>query len=247
MGIFTPDWPLPKGVEACITTREEGSSATPFDYFNLAQHVGDDSAQVLLNRKALIDRFDQLQAVQWLHQVHGIDCVEAGHDTQKADACITSRHQLGCAVMTADCLPVLFCDKAAHQVAAAHAGWRGLAGGVLAQTISNFQAPPSELTAYLGPAIGPSAFEVGLDVLEQFFASARSLQQLEAIAAAFKPSSKPLHFKADLYALARAELYALGISDVYGGKFCTYTEQERFYSYRRNNQTGRMASLIWLA
>ena len=247
MGVFIPDWPLPEGVEACITTREQGLSATPFDCFNLAQHVGDDSSQVLLNRKALIDRFDQLQAVQWLDQVHGVDCVEAGHDIQRADACVTSQRQLACAVMTADCLPVLFCDKAAHQVAAAHAGWRGLAGGVLAQTVSSFQAPPSELMVYLGPAIGPSAFEVGLEVLEQFFASARNLQQLEAVAAAFKPSSKPLHFKADLYALARAELQALGISGVYGGEFCTYTEQERFYSYRRDIQTGRMASLIWLA
>ena len=128
-----------------------------------------------------------------------------------------------------------------------HAGWRGLASGVLAQTISSFQAPPSELTAYLGPAIGPGAFEVGLEVLEQFFASARNLQHLEAVAAAFQPSSKPLHFKADLYALARAELYALGISNVYGGGLCTFTERERFYSYRRDNQTGRMASLIWLA
>lgn len=247
MGVFIPDWPLPEGVEACITTREHGLSVTPFDSFNLAQHVGDDSAQVLLNRKALIDRFDQLKAIQWLDQVHGIECVEAGHVTQSADACITSERQLACAVMTADCLPVLFCDNTANQVAAAHAGWRGLAGGVLAQTVSGFQAPPSELTAYLGPAIGPSAFEVGLEVLEQFFASARNLQQLEAFSAAFKPSSKPLHFKADLYALARAELYALGVSDVYGGGLCTFTEQERFYSYRRDNQTGRIASLIWLA
>lgn len=250
MSFFIPKWPLPAGVRACITTRENGlgASAKPFDSFNLALHVNDDAKVVERNRAALLTSQSALNSVQWLQQVHGTDCVEAQPDgvERTADASFSCNSGVACSVMTADCLPVLFADTAGTQVAAAHAGWRGLVGGVLAETVASFSVSPAELTAYLGPAIGPRQFEVGLEVLEAFFASARDEQQLESVALAFKPSSRPLHFYADLYVLARAELRALGLSSIHGGDFCTFTDSARFYSYRKNKHTGRMASLIWL-
>lgn len=250
VSFFNPSWPLPAGVRACITTREKGlgASISPFDHFNLALHVSDDTQSVLRNRKSLQASQLNLNAIQWLQQVHGVDCIEAQSDgiERTADACFSRSAGVACAVMTADCLPVLFTDAAGTQVAAAHAGWRGLVDGILAETISSFSAVPSRMIAYLGPAIGPKKFEVGLEVLEKFFAAARNEQHLESIAKSFKPSSRPLHFYADLYALAKAELQALGVSDVFGGDCCTFTETERFYSYRKEKNTGRMASLIWL-
>lgn len=250
MSFFSPNWPLPPSVKACITTREQGvgCSDAPFDCFNLALHVDDDAGAVKANRQTLMSALPELNHIQWLQQVHGTECIEAQDDDveRTADACFSRAKGLACAVMTADCLPVLFADNSGHQVAAAHAGWRGLVDGILAKTVSSFAAAPAQLSVYLGPAIGPDAFEVGLEVLERFFASARNEQHLEAIAKAFKPSSQALHFYADLYALARAELQVLGVRTIYGGDFCTFSESERFYSYRKSKQTGRMASLIWL-
>lgn len=250
MSFFNPSWPLPAGVRACITTREKGlgESAAPFDHFNVALHVNDDAKSVECNRKSLQTSQPNLKSIQWLQQVHGVDCIEAQPDgtERTADACFSRRSGVACAVMTADCLPVFFTDALGTQVAAAHAGWRGLVDGVLAETVSSFSVAPTHLMAYLGPAIGPDSFEVGLEVLEKFFAAARNEQHLESIAKAFKPSSRPLHFYADLYALAKAELQALGVNAIYGGDFCTFTDTKRFYSYRKNKNTGRMASLIWL-
>lgn len=246
---FVPDWPLPEGVHAVITTREQGDSQAPFDSFNLALHVEDEREQVLKNRSELLARCQKLEAIQWLDQIHSTACIEAQSDgqTRSADASFSRRAGTACAVMTADCLPLLFCDQSATQVAATHAGWRGLAAGIVAETVASFEVAAEQLSVYLGPAIGPQEFEVGIEVLEAFFSAARSENHLEAVSAAFTPSIRPMRFYADLYALARAELLALGVTEIYGGEFCTVRDEDRFYSYRREKQTGRMASLIWLA
>jgi len=246
--LIRPRWPAPANVKAVITTRGGGCSAAPYDSNNLGLHVGDQEADVLENRQLLLAALGLRQPPQWLEQIHGAKVVEALPDglVRTADGCYSHQPGVACVVMTADCLPVLLCDRQGRQVAAAHAGWRGLAKGILASTVESFAADPATIMAYLGPAISVDQFEVGIEVLEAYCESARSQEQLEAITAAFRPSMRPLHFYADIYALARAELAALGVRDVYGGDYCTYSEVERFYSYRRESQTGRMASLIWL-
>lgn len=245
--VITPDWPAPDCVGAAITTRKHGNSVKPFAYNNLALHVGDNDAHVLSNRQALTNGLQLANKPQWLEQIHGTSVINAASDglVRTADGAITQEIGLACAVLTADCLPVLMCDKKGEQVAAIHVGWRGLAKGILPVSINKFHADPSELLVYLGPAISSRAFEVGVDVLEAFFESAQTNEHSNAIGAAMLPSRKPLRFFADLYALARASLTSCGVSSVYGGNDCTYTDDERFYSYRRDGKTGRMASLIW--
>lgn len=233
-----PEWPAPAGVRACVTTRAGGVSQPPFDGFNLGDHVTDDPQAVAHNRAFLAARLG-CQPV-WLSQVHGVEVVLADpHRLATADACWTDQKGLACAILTADCLPVLFCDRAGRRVAAAHAGWRGLAGGVLEATWTALGVPADEVLVWLGPAIGPQVFEVGPEVREAF------LQGHPAAESAFVASSHPGRFMADLYALARIRLAAQGVTAVYGGGFCTHQE-ERFYSYRRQPRTGRFASLIWL-
>ena len=246
---FAPRWPAPNNVKALITTRQGGVSTVPFDSNNLAQHVSDDPKTVASNRLRLAEHHGWQNEPQWLEQVHGIKVVEAAGDgrVRTADGCISDRVEQVCAVLTADCLPLLMCDRQGTQVAAVHAGWRGLAAGVVREAVSAFKSPASDLMVYLGPAIGANHFEVGIDVLEAFFDSASSETQAQAIVAAFQPSAvKPMKYQADLYALARAELQSLGVTNIYGGDYCTYEDSTRFYSYRRDGETGRMASLIWL-
>lgn len=246
--LLTPDWPAPANVKSAISCRNTGVSQGAFASGNLALHVEDDSAAVANNRAALQHQL-QLNHIQWLEQIHSTQVVNAQADglTRTADACITQQNNLGCAVLTADCLPVLLCDKAGTQVAAVHAGWRGLSNGIISQTVAQFNAKPQQLLAYLGPAIGPKHFEVGVEVLEAFFNLAGNSEAADAIASAFKPSLKPLKFHADLYALAKLALQQLNVTHIYGGDFCTVSDAERFYSYRRDGKTGRMASLIWLS
>lgn len=246
--LILPQWPAPMNVKAVITTRQGGCSTVPYNSNNLGLHVGDREADVRQNRQALLAELGLSQPPQWLEQIHGAKVVEAQPDglVRTADGCYSRQTGVACVVMTADCLPVLLCDREGRQVAAAHAGWRGLAKGILAEAVHSFDAEPSGIMAYLGPAISVNQFEVGIEVLEAYYESARTQEHLEAMTAAFRPSMRPLHFFADIYALARAELAALGVSEVYGGDFCTYSDPERFYSYRRESQTGRMASLIWL-
>jgi YfiH family protein len=240
-----PQWPAPAAVSAFCTTRVGGISEAPFDSFNLGGHVGDDPAAVAANRRALIDANPGLIAVSWLNQVHGIAVVAADAAAQPAaDAQFTRTAGLGCAVMTADCLPVLFCDRGGTQVAAAHAGWRGLCAGMLEQAAATF-AQPDQVYAWLGPAISSAHFEVGPEVREQFLRSAASAQ-ITATEQCFSPSVRAGHFMADLYELARLRLHNAGITAVYGGGFCTYAERERFYSFRREPITGRLASLIYI-
>ncbi|MGX9570113.1 peptidoglycan editing factor PgeF [Pseudomonas viciae] len=233
-----PDWPAPARVKACVTTRAGGVSLAPFDSLNLGDHVDDDPVAVAENRRRLTDRFAIRPA--WLQQVHGVAVVEADPaQVATADASWTATPGIACTAMTADCLPVLFCNRAGTRVAAAHAGWRGLANGVLETTLDSLQVPPDEILAWLGPAIGPQAFEVGPEVRDAFIA------QLPQAAQAFVPSHNAGKFLADIYALARLRLAARGVTAVYGGGLCTVTDP-RFFSYRRNPRTGRFASLIWI-
>jgi len=234
-----PDWPAPANVRACVSTRAGGVSQAPFDSFNLGDHVGDEPAAVAENRR----RLEQAQGCRpaWLSQVHGIEVVEADPSrVATADASWSATPGIACAVLTADCLPALFCDRAGTRVAAAHAGWRGLAGGVLEATLDRLAVPAAEMLVWLGPAIGPQAFEVGPEVREAFMAD-----HAEA-AAAFVPSVNAGRYMADIYQLARIRLAARGVTAVYGGGLCTFSDTERFYSYRRNPRTGRQASLVWL-
>ncbi len=233
-----PDWPAPAGVKACVTTRAGGVSVAPFDSLNLGDHVEDSLEAVLENRRRLTDAFNIQPA--WLRQVHGVVVVEADPGrTAEADGSWTSTPGIACTSMTADCLPALFCNRAGTRVAAAHAGWRGLAAGVLEAAFESLDAEPGEVLVWLGPAIGPQAFEVGPEVREAF------MQQLPETIEAFVPSQNPGKFMADIYQLARLRLAARGVTAVYGGGFCTVTDP-RFYSYRRSPCTGRFASLIWL-
>ncbi|MGR4976584.1 peptidoglycan editing factor PgeF [Pseudomonas sp. LARHCG127] len=233
-----PDWPAPARVKACVTTREGGASLAPFDSLNLGDHVGDDPTAVAENRRRLTDPFAITPA--WLQQVHGIVVVEADPtQVATADASWTATPGIACTAMTADCLPVLFCNRAGTRVAAAHAGWRGLANGVLEATLDSLAVPADEILAWLGPAIGPQAFEVGPEVREAFIA------QLPQAAQAFVASPNAGKCLADIYALARLRLAARGVTAVYGGGLCTVTDP-RFFSYRRNPRTGRFASLIWI-
>lgn len=242
-----PDWPAPSQVRACITTREGGVSQSPYESLNLGAHVGDDPEAVQKNRQILRDSLSLQQEPQWLEQVHGVKVVEAHTDglVRTADASFTDQVGVACLVMTADCLPILLCDKAGTKIAALHCGWRSLAKGICSEALVQLGIAPDQLLAYLGPAISQDNFEVGVDVLEAFFDASRNSAHTDAIATAFKPARRPLHFYADIYALARAELVALGVESIYGGGECTFADT-RFYSYRRDKTTGRMASLIWL-
>lgn len=243
--LVVPEWPAPARVAALVSNRVGGMGAAPFDTLNLAAHVGDDPAVVASNRRLLLESAPGLAAIAWLQQVHGTEVVHAdAAQVPVADALFSREAGLGCAVLTADCLPVLFCDKAGTQVAAAHAGWRGLCAGILERTAATFAAPATVM-AWLGPAIGPRHFEVGPEVREQFL-SAASAGQRDATDACFAPSGRPGHFYADIYDLARLRLAAAGITEVFGGGWCTFSDSDRWFSYRRAAVTGRMASLIYL-
>lgn len=233
-----PDWPAPATVKSCITTRTGGVSVAPFDSFNLGDHVDDQPQSVAANRLQLTAQLHIQPA--WLRQVHGVTAVEAepGHIVD-ADASWTATPGIACTIMTADCLPALFCDRAGTRVAAAHAGWRGLAAGVLEVAADSLHVAPAEIMVWLGPAIGQASFEVGGEVFETFVS--RHPQTAEA----FIPSVNAGRYMADICALARLRLAAHGITAVYGGGLDTFNDP-RFYSYRRAPRTGRFASLIWL-
>lgn len=235
---LVPDWPAPRNVRACVTTRSSGDSAEPFACFNLGEHVGDAAAQVQRNRQYLAETL-QCQPT-WLNQVHGASVVTADvAQILTADASVSREIGVACCIMSADCLPVLFTDQAGSCVAAAHAGWRSLAAGVLENTVASMQVPAQQILAWLGPAIGPAVFEVGSEVRETF------VQQHALAVQAFVPSKNPNRWLADIYQLARIRLAACGVQAVSGGGLCTLTDP-RFYSYRRQPITGRFASLIWL-
>jgi len=229
-----------------MTTRAGGVSRPPYASMNPASHVGDAPEAVAENRRILGQTLPAEPL--WLNQVHGSRVAEVGRDGEGAEADASIARQPGqvCAVLTADCLPVVFCDRDGTVVAAAHAGWRGLAAGVLEAAVAAMKVPPDEIIAWLGAAIGPDSFEVGEEVREAFV----ELHPLAAVA--FRPAlpgtldGAPRKWLADIYALARIRLASIGVTDVHGGGLCTFTDEARFFSYRRDKTTGRMASLIWL-
>ena len=236
---LTPDWPAPANVRARVTTRHGGVSCGPYASMNLALHVGDDAAAVAQNRARL--RCALPAEPCWLDQVHGIDVVEADsvRGVPQADASVTRSGGVVLAVMTADCLPVLLADRAGSVVGIAHAGWRGLVGGVIESTITRMQVAPGELIAWLGPAIGPDAFEVGAEVREAAIAAHADAAQAFVACGADK-------WLADIFALARLRLARAGVRQVAGGGQCTVRDGENFFSYRRDRITGRMAALLWI-
>lgn len=234
-----PNWPAPKNVKSLQTTRMGGVSQGVFTGFNLGDHVADDPSYVALNRNQLTEQLPS--APKWLTQVHGVDVVNGATCEQavSADASFCHEPSVVCAVMTADCLPVLFCDEQGQQVAAAHAGWRGLLDGVIEQTLQTFTAPMNQVLVWLGPAIGPQAFEVGAEVRAAF------VEKDPVAEVCFKPSGQANKWLADIYGLAKLRLQAVGVTQIYGGEFCTFSQTDTFFSYRRDGQTGRMASCIW--
>ncbi len=243
-----PDWPAPANIHAATTLRTGGVSQGAYSSLNPATHVSDDSGRVRQNRQIISEMLELPTEPIWLDQVHSSRAVKAANppypplqkggrgDLQQADASYTNEAGVVCAVMTADCLPLLVCSADGAHVAAVHAGWRGLLAGVISNTIDAMQT--QDLLVWLGPAIGPDCFEVGAEVRDAF------LEKSAAFNEAFKAQSND-KWLADIYQLARIELAALDITNVYGGTHCTVTEHERFYSYRRDTQTGRMATLIW--
>jgi polyphenol oxidase len=235
---IVPDWPAPGNVRAFITTRAGGTSGGPYASFNLGLRTADDPAAVAANRAALRSLLPQEPV--WLRQVHGNRVIDADAPPPllEADAAVARKAGTVCAIMIADCVPVLLTDLTGSTVAAAHAGWRGLAGGVIENTVRDMRCPPETLLAFLGPGIGPRAFEVGADVRDAFIGGDPDAQS------AFVPG-KPGKWLADLFTLARRRLARAGVPAVFGGELCTHSDPARFFSHRRNPVTGRMAALIW--
>lgn len=240
-GVIVADWPALPRVRAVTTLRSGGVSRAPFASLNLGDHVTDDPAAVRTNRARLRAHLKLPAEPVWLGQMHGTQVVDAAVAAAgtPADGGFTRQAGVACAVLTADCLPVFLCDRAATCVAVVHAGWRGLAAGVIEQGLAAMGAPAGDVLAWLGPAIGPEAFEVGDEVRQVFVADN------PAAHSAFRANAAG-RYLADLYALARLRLAKAGVTAVHGGGFCTYREGDRFFSYRRDGVTGRMASLIWL-
>jgi YfiH family protein len=236
---IVPDWPVPKQVRAFVTTREGGVSVGPFASMNLGLRVQDNAQSVLRNRALL--RALLPQEPKWLAQVHGTHVVDAdvSEAEVQADAAYARRPGTVCAVLVADCVPVFFSARDGSAVAVAHAGWRGLAGGVLESTVEALAMPARELLVWLGPGIGPDAFEVGEDVRQAFVGRDRHARK------AFRPHAAG-KWLCDLFLLARQRLHALGVGAVYGGGLCTHSDPTRFFSHRRDRLTGRMAALAWL-
>ena len=243
LSFIKPNWPAPTHVNALQTTRSDGVSLPPYGSLNLGAHVNDDATAVANNRQLLMSYLPSEPV--WVNQVHGVEVIDAAQSTclQNADASFTTKLNIVCVTMTADCLPVLLCDRAGTVVSAVHAGWRGLCDGVIEAAVHKMQVSPSEILAWLGPAIGPNAFEVGAEVREQF------TQRNHRAAQAFKAHGDK--WLCNIYLIAQQRLNALGVTQIYGGgvneDFCTYSDEARFFSFRRDNITGRMASLIWLA
>jgi purine-nucleoside/S-methyl-5'-thioadenosine phosphorylase / adenosine deaminase len=241
-GWIVPDWPVAARVCALATTRSGGTSRGAYAGLNLATRVGDDPETVKRNR-AVLRRHLPSDPV-WLEQVHGTEVVDAELAASqsvpvRADGAVTRSRRRVCAVLTADCLPVLLASRKGDVVGIAHAGWRGLASGVIEATLGRMAVPPQDVVAWLGPGISQAAYEVGQDVRDAFVGGDAGARD------AFRPAASG-KYQADLYSLARRRLDAAGVAAVHGGGYCTYTEPERFYSYRRDRTTGRMATLVWI-
>lgn len=235
------DWPAPPGVRAITSLRGgEGLSQAPFERLNLGMNCGDEPAAVLENRRRLASWLQLPSEPRWLKQVHGVGVVrvEAEDPLPEADAAVTSAPGVVLAILTADCLPVVFAARDGREIGAAHAGWRGLAAGVLEATVAAMRTAPGELVAWLGPAAGPLAYEIGEDVRAAFVGP-------DPGAAEAFVATRPGHWRVDLYALARRRLAAVGVAEVHGGGLCTIGDPARFYSHRRDGRSGRLATLAW--
>lgn len=248
-------WPAPSNVRAFTTLRQgAGSSPPPFDRFNLGNRTaadGDDPATVERNRAELVEHFELPSVPHWLRQVHGTEVLrfsapppakaEGGWEGVEpiADASVTSVPGIVLAILTADCLPVVFANEDGTEIGAAHAGWRGLAAGVLENTVAAMASQPEKIVAWLGPAAGPQAYEIGAEVFDAFVSQ-------DANAASAFVATRPGHWRVDLYALARLRLAKLGITRVHGGDLCTISDPQRFFSHRRDARTGRMATVVWM-
>lgn len=243
VSVIKPNWPAPDNVQAYTSTRQGGFSEAPYDGFNMGVKTGDDPKVVAKNRTLLQSKLQLPKAPLWLIQTHSTDVIDIGKVRRKeasADASYCRRNNSVCCVLTADCLPILICNRQGTCIAAVHAGWRGLAEGVIEATLEELSLDPEDTLVWLGPAIGPTAFEVGSDVYHTFLAQDAQAKK------AFKPLSND-KWLADIYHLARLRLYKYHINHIYGGDYCTYTDSEKFYSHRRDGKaSGRMASIIWL-
>ncbi len=249
--IIAADWPAPANITTFTTTRlAPGASVAPFEHFNLGIRCGDEHAHVMQNRASLFSENYLPAEPHWLHQVHGVDvirfdvqsrgaacCAQQNHEPL-ADASVTNTANVVLAVLTADCLPVLFCNRDGTEIAAAHAGWRGLANGMLEATVAAMYSKPEQVMAWLGPAAGALRYEIGEDVRQAFLSASAEAES------AFTPT-RPGHYLIDMFAIARQRLQAVGVTRVYGGEHCTISDT-RFYSHRREQRTGRMASVIWM-
>jgi polyphenol oxidase len=243
--LIVPDWPVPAGVRAAFSLRTPGVSTPPFDSFNIAAHVGDEPGAVAENRRRLREYLELPAEPAWLTQVHGarvadLDAESSSGSLAAADGAVSRRPGQVCAIQVADCVPVLFASADGVAIGAAHAGWRGLAGGVLEAVVAAMRVPAADLLAWLGPAIGQAHFEVGDEVRAAFLAS-------DPGAAAEFAANPRGRWQCDLHGLARRRLGALGVTRIHGGDWCTYADAGRFFSYRREARCGRMAALIWRA
>lgn len=244
LNVIYPNWNVTKKIKAFTTCRSGGVSSPPFDSLNLGSHVGDEIQKVEENRKRLITFKNLPNSPLYLNQTHSTRIIKLPYtgNNLNADASYTNQKNQICLVMTADCLPVLLCNKQGTEVAAVHAGWRGLCDGILENSIQQFQSSPSDIIAWLGPAIGANAFQVGEEVVEQF-----CQVNPQAIKAFKQDPNQQNKYLANLYQLATQRLNKLGITQISGGDYCTYTEKDKFFSYRRDGQAGRMATLIWIS
>lgn len=242
LDLITPDWPAPRWIKAYTTTRVGGFSHAPYNSLNIAMHVGDNLDDVSKNRQLLQNSLHLKNPIIWLEQVHGNTAISADYPINSftADAIYSKIELTVCAVQTADCLPLLVCSSSSYSVAAIHAGWKGLSKGIIETTIEALALPPSDILVWLGPAIGPQAFIVGEEVFQSF------MDNDQAAEAAFQAIENK-KWQANLYKLAQQRLNKLGIISLYGGNYCTFSDNLRFFSYRRDHITGRMLSLIWIS
>lgn len=240
--LIIPEWPAPERIKALSTTRHGGFSLPPHAELNLGTHVGDDPNTVIKNRDYLVDVAQLPEPPRWLNQVHGTNVIQSQNWrlNMDADAIVSQQQNHLCTIMTADCLPLLLCNKKGNTVAAIHAGWRGLLSGIIEKTVTEFSCAPQDILVWLGPAIGPTQFEVGTDVYQSFTSHTAKAAQ------AFRQTDDT-HYLADIYLLAKQRLSALGICEVFGGDLCTASDNQQFFSYRRDGITGRMASMIWIS
>jgi YfiH family protein len=241
LDLITPDWPAPHLIKAYTTTRTGGFSHFPFDSLNMGIQVGDNLDCITKNRQLIQTTFGLKKPIIWLEQMHGNKAISADLpiNTCTADAIYSRKTHTVCAVQTADCLPLLLCSSSGHCVAAIHAGWKGLSSGIVENTIDALALKPSDILAWLGPAIGPQAFVVGEEVFQAF-------SEKDPVAESAFHYMGNRQWLANLYKLARQRLHKLGIDSVFGGNYCTFTDNKRFFSYRRDQITGRMLSFIWI-